>query len=312
MERDANYALVGLISAILFIGLVVFIVWLAGAGLSRSYDTYNIVFQGPVRGIAQGGEVHFNGIKVGDVSRIYLDPADSRLVIARVRVTTDVPIRQDSYATLEPQGITGVNYIQISAGTARRPLLKDTVPSGVIPTLGSRKDALSDLLAGGGAVMQRAIETLDRMNRVLSDENIKNIGATMSDVQAFTAELRERKSMVADLQRTAQDADKTVVQMRGLVTSANGLVNGDGKRTFAKLADAATEIESAAKGVHGMIDKLKGPTGDFAANGLPQMTAAIGNLQRATEHMDQAISDLRNDPRGILGKPPSKEIEVKP
>jgi phospholipid/cholesterol/gamma-HCH transport system substrate-binding protein len=134
----------------------------------------------------------------------------------------------------------------------------------------------------------------------------------MSDVQAFTAELRERKSIVADLQRTAQDADKTVVQMRGLVASANGLVNGDGKRTFAKLADAATEIESAAKGVHGMIDKLKGPTGDFAANGLPQMTAAIGNLQRATEHMDQAISDLRNDPRGILGKPPSKEIEVKP
>ena len=55
MERNANYFLVGLISAVLLTGLLVFVVLLAGRKFSRDYDVYDIVFQGPVRGLAQGG-----------------------------------------------------------------------------------------------------------------------------------------------------------------------------------------------------------------------------------------------------------------
>ena len=72
MEKEANYALVGLSTLILFAGLVIFVIWLARISLNRDYDTYDIVFQGPVRGLSQGGEVHFNGIKVGEVTKIQL------------------------------------------------------------------------------------------------------------------------------------------------------------------------------------------------------------------------------------------------
>jgi phospholipid/cholesterol/gamma-HCH transport system substrate-binding protein len=286
MERNANYALVGLISAILFIGLVVFVVWLAGSGFSRNLDTYNILFHGPVRGLSQGGEVHFNGIKVGEVNRIFLDPKNSTMVIATVRVTPDVPVRSDSVANLEPQGITGVNYIQISAGTPTKPLLKTVTPEGSTPTIPAKGDALSGLLAGGGDIIQRALETLSRVNRVLSDENIKSMGDTMTNIRTVTDELRERRAIIADAQKTMQDADTAVVQVRELAKSSNTLVNGDGKRAIAKLADAATEIEGAAKGMHGLVENLTGPTGRFASEGLPQLTNAIMSLQRATEHLD--------------------------
>src|ERR1700761_6202092 len=156
MEKNANYALVGLSSLILFVGLVIFVVWLARVSFSQEYDLYDIVFDGPVRGLSQGAEVHFNGIKVGEVTKISLDPHDSRLVIARAQVTSDVPIRVDSYATLQPLGITGVNYMDITAGTVSKPLLKDTVPNGHVPVMSGRRDALSDLLAGGGYIVQRS------------------------------------------------------------------------------------------------------------------------------------------------------------
>ena len=312
MERNANSALVGLISMILSIGIVVFVVWLAGFAFGRSYDTYDIVFQGPVRGLAQGAEVHFNGIKVGDVSRISLDPKDPRLVIARARVTSDVPIRQDSLATLEPQGITGVNYVQISAGTASRPLLKDTVPPGEIPILHSQRDALSDLLAGGGFIVQRSLETLDRVNQVLSDKNIKTIGAALSDIQATTAELRERKSIIADAQRTLQDADQAVLQFKALGKSSEDLVNSDGKRLLAKLSDSADQIQGASKDLRTMMAKLEGPTSDFATEGLPRMTSALVSLQRATDHLDEVLSEVESNPRGLIGKTPAKQVEVKP
>jgi len=312
MERNANYALVGLISTLLLIGLLVFLVWLSGPALSRDYDRYDIVFQGPVRGLSKGAEVLFNGIKVGEVTDLSLDKANPQLVVARAKVTSDVPIRADSYATLEPQGITGVNYIQITAGTGSKPLLRDTVPPGTVPILKTKRDALSDLLAGGGFVIQKSVEVLNRVNRVLSDENIKTLSATFSDVQAVTAELRERKSIIADAQKTIQGADQAVLQIRDLAKSSQNLVQGDGKRTMAKAADAATEIEAAAKELHVMVSKLEGPTTEFAADGLPKLSEAIASLRQATDNLDRLLSDIHDNPRGFLGKSPAKEIEVKP
>ena len=288
----------GVISTGVIIALLAFVVWLAGSKFSRDYDLYDIVFQGPVRGLAQGGEVHFNGIKVGEVSKISLDPHNPQLVIARARVTSDVPIRKDSYASLEPQGITGVNYVQITAGTATKPLLRDTVPDGVVPRMMSKKDALSDLLAGGGDVLQRTVEALDRVNRLLSDQNIKTFGASLSDIQALTAELRERKEIIADAQKTLQSADQAMQQIRDLAKSSNGLVNGDAKRTLAKLADTAEEAQGAMKDVRALTARLAGPTTDFATNGLPALTQAISGLQRTTENLDRVLNEVQTDPQG--------------
>ena len=67
MERNANYALVGLISTILLIAMIVFVFWLANFAFSAKYDTYQVVFHGPVSGLTRGGDVQFNGIKVGEV-----------------------------------------------------------------------------------------------------------------------------------------------------------------------------------------------------------------------------------------------------
>lgn len=312
MERNANYALVGLASTILLIGLVVFAVLLAGRKFSHDYDVYDIVFQGPVRGLAQGGEVHFNGIKVGDVNKIFLDPRDPQFVVARAKVTADVPIRTDSYATLEPQGITGVNYIQITAGTATKPLLKDTVNGNQIPRIASKKDALSDLLSGGGFIIQKTVEALDRVNRVFSDQNIKTLSAMIGDVQSVTAELRQRKTIIADAQKTLQDADEATKQITALGKSSQTLLDSDGRRALVKLGDAGAEIQGAAKDLRATLATLQGPTANFANSGLPQVTATLQSLQRATDHLDRVLSEVENNPRGTLGKAPAKEVEIKP
>ena len=85
MERNANYALVGLISTILLIAMIVFVFWLANFAFSAKYDIYEVVFHGPVSGLTRGGDVQFNGIKVGEVSDIQLDAQDPNKVIAKRR-----------------------------------------------------------------------------------------------------------------------------------------------------------------------------------------------------------------------------------
>jgi phospholipid/cholesterol/gamma-HCH transport system substrate-binding protein len=311
MERNANYALVGLSSLLLFIGLLVFVVWLARFQFARDFDTYDVLFVGPVRGLNEGGEVHFNGIKVGEVTTIELDRANTNRVIARVRINSDVPVRTDSRATLEPQGITGVNYVQVSAGTQDQPLLKDTVAEGV-PVILSQSSAISDLLAGGGTVLTRAIEALDRVSSVLSDDNIKAFSATVRDVQGFTAELNARKTMIADTQIAMQNIGGAAKDFSNVATSIQTTVDGDGRQAIRDLAAASRSIKDAAESAEGMIGRLEGPTGDFAATGLPQLSAAIVTLQEAAESLDRLVGQVEQNPRGLVSKAPAKQVEVQP
>jgi phospholipid/cholesterol/gamma-HCH transport system substrate-binding protein len=312
MEKNANYALVGLSAIVLFVGLVIFSVWLARISFSRDYDVYRILFQGPVSGLSQGGEVRFNGIKVGEITRINLYKPDPTKVETIIRVESEAPIRLDSFATVEPQGITAVSYIQISAGTPSKQLLKAVTPKGEIPLIRSQRSALSDLLAGGGTVLTRTIEALDRVNRVLSDQNVKTFSSALADTQAVTAELRQRKQVIADAQAALQSIDKAADEISALAESGQALVDGDGKRTMKNLADAAEEARATAKDVRAMIAKLEGPTTDFATHGLPQVSQAVVSLQSAAESLERLANEIEANPRGLVGKTPAEEMKVKP
>lgn len=312
MERNANYTLVGFASLILMIAAVAFIIWLGRLQFARDYDLYDIVFVGPVRGLTQGGEVHFNGIKVGEVTEVALDAKDPTRVVARSRINSDVPIRTDSYATLEPQGITGVNYIQITAGSNRMPLLKDATPKDQVPLLRSQSSALSDLLEGGGTVLARTVEALDRVNRILSDKNIATFSASLSDINVVTAELRDRKEVIADAQAALQSIDRAASDMSKTAQSVQGLVDGDGKRAMANISQAADEIKIAAGDARATIGALRGPTTDFATNGLPQLQQTITSLQGTAESMQRLIDEIAANPRQLVGKTPAREIEVEP
>lgn len=320
MEKNANYALVGLSTMILLIGMTIFVIWLARLRINAEYDLYDVVFQGPVRGLSQGGEVHFNGIKVGEVTKIALDRTNPSRVIARARVSADVPIRIDSFATLEPQGITGVNLVQITSGTASKSLLKTVEKArcarmairDCVPILKSQRSALSDLLEGGGTVLSRTIEALDRINRVLSDQNVKTFSAALSDTQAVTAEFRERKTIVADAQKALQNIDGAAQRFTKLGESGQQILDGDGRRTIKNVAEAAEEAKAAAHDARALVAKLQGPTTEFATTGLPQITAAVVELQSTAESLERLVNEIQRSPTGALSKPAAAEVKVKP
>jgi len=312
MERNAHYALVGLISVLLFMAAIIFVFWLARFQFTKQYDIYDVDFKGPVRGLSVGGEVYFNGIKVGQVTKLSLDSRDPNRVVALIRTSSDAPVRVDSIATLEPLGITGVNYVQISAGTVSKPLLKDTVPSNVVPVIHTKQGALDSLLQGGGDVLTRTVEALDRVNKVLSDKNIASVTTTLSDVQSVADEVKNQKQLLGDLDATIKSLDQTSQHIQQLADSSNALVNGEGKRTLKNAADAAEQLKAVATDARATLGKLQGPTTDFATNGLPRISSAIVSLQTAAESLNRAINDIEQNPQGVFNKAPPKEMKVNP
>jgi phospholipid/cholesterol/gamma-HCH transport system substrate-binding protein len=312
MERNAHYAIVGLVSLLLLLGMALFVVWLARIQFANEYDLYDVDFAGPVRGLSAGGEVYFNGIRVGEVTKLSLDAKRPDRVVARVRISSDAPVRVDSTASLEPLGITGVNYVQITAGTTTRPLLKDVTPDGRVPVIRTVRGSLESILEGGGTVLARAVDALDRVNKLLSDKNIATISGTFEDVHAITTQFRDQKDLIVHLDSAISSADAAAKKVAVLTDSTNNLVNGDAKRTLKNLGDAAEELKGAAMDGRALVAGLKGPTTDFAANGLPQISSTVIQLQTTIETLNRLIGDIEQNPRSLISKPAAKTLEVQP
>ncbi len=312
MERNAHYALVGLVSLVLVAALMVFVVWLARLQVANGYDLYDVDFAGPVRGLSAGGEVYFNGIKVGQVTKLTLNRNDPNRVVARIRIADDAPVRTDSTGTLEPLGITGINYIQITAGTTSKPLLKEVTPANRVPVIQTTRGQLESLLEGGGTVLSRAVDALDWVNKLLSDKNINSFSTTMANIEAVSTEIKNQKQLLADLDQTVKSANETAKRFTAVADNANGLLNGDGKRAVKNLADAADELKGTATEARKLVAGLEGPTAEFATTGLPQLTRAVVTLQQAAESLDRLVGEVERNPSAVISKPPAKTVEVKP
>ncbi len=312
MERDAHYAAVGIATIALLAALAVFSIWLARLQFNNDYDVYDIVFYGPVRGLSEGGEVHFNGIRVGEVTDLNLDPKKGDQVIARIRVDATTPVRVTSRAQLEPQGITGLNYIQITAGNPQSAILKTQYPDNVVPVIQSQPSPIAELLSGSGTVLAQTVDALNRINRVLSDDNIRSFSTSVKNVEALSSELEARKGMFAQLEQALTKANAAIGEYQALGVSARQLVEGDGRQAIANINRAADQAAEAAASANRTISGLERPVSDFATTGLPQLQQSIQSLEDATRALEGLVEEVRSSPRDFIGRAPTKEMEVQP
>ncbi|PZO04653.1 MAG: MCE family protein [Alphaproteobacteria bacterium] len=312
MERDAHYAAVGIATVALLAALAVFAIWLARLQFNNDYDVYDIVFYGPVRGLSEGGEVHFNGIRVGEVTDLNLDPNKGDQVIARIRVDGTTPVRVSSRAQLEPQGITGLNYIQITAGDANSAILKTQYPDNVIPVIQSQPSPIAELLSGSGTVLAQTVDALNRINRVLSDDNVRSFSTSLKNVESLTAELEARKGMFEQLEQALTKANSAIGEYEALGAEARRLVETDGRSAIANINSAAEEARGAIATINRTAEGVEGPLTDFTATGLPQLQQSIQGLEDATRSLEGLVDEVRASPRDFIGRAPTRELEVQP
>ncbi len=309
MERHANYALVGIVSTVFLIASIVFVVWLGGSQFRRDHDLYRIMFVGPVRGLSKGGEVQFNGIKVGQIQNIRLDEDDPNRVLTDIAVDRGTPIRVDSMASTEIQGISSVSVIQISAGSLQKPLLRK-VDGSERPIISSKANALSTLLQGGGQMVQAATEALNRVNRLLSDRTIANVGAAVEDIRLTSAEFAANRRMISNAASALAKLDRAATDIQGASASVRQIADGDGRRAFADISGAAGELKTAIHEAREAVARLDTRSADISTTTLPNINAAMISLQDTAESLDGLIREIQRDPRHALGKGSGREREL--
>ena len=176
METRANYVLIGLFMLAVTAGAFVFVYWFSRAGEGGDRANYRIVFDGAVSGLRTGGAVLFNGIKVGEVSDLKLNPQNPRQVLAAIAVDKSVPIRGDAKVGLDFQGLTGIASISIKGVSSDAPPL--TVENGQLPTLIADPAATRDVTAtirevavNASALVRRLDEDISENRKIVEDES---------------------------------------------------------------------------------------------------------------------------------------------
>lgn len=308
MERQAHYAVVGFITLIMMAVLGVSTYWFIQSGFNNTYATYNVLFSFQVDGLNKGAEVHFNGIKVGEVTALKLSGANGKNVIATVKIDAATPVRTDSFATLEPQGVTGLAYINISPGTG--PLIKfdSTKPP---PVIRSTESKLSKLLSGSGSVIEDAYETLGRINILLSDKNLTAFSNTMSNLEAVSADIKRREQMLNDAHEAIVSAGQAADSVNQLAQSTNRVISQDVPAAMKKVGDAADRVDSAATAVEDLSKDMQAPMKRLNDTTIPQMEQSLKNLDDASRSLKAVADEARQSPQGFASKPPAKDRKVK-
>lgn len=122
METRAPYALIGFFVLAVVAGVFGFVYWLHNSGGLGERTVYSVRFENTVSGLLTGAPLLFDGIRVGEVTGLSLDLRNPRQVTATIAVVSTTPIRTDTQAGLEYQGLTGVPVVSLLGGASTAPL----------------------------------------------------------------------------------------------------------------------------------------------------------------------------------------------
>src|SRR5215510_5457594 len=284
METRANYVVIGLFTLAVIAGGFGFVYWFSRTGDGGERAVYRVVFDGAVSGLRTGGWVLFNGIKVGEVSDLKLNPANPRQVIATIYVDRLVPMRTDTKVGLEFQGLTGIASIAVRGGAPDAPALAPV--GGKPPTLFAEKAATQDVTASVRDVAASTGALVRRVDDMLL-ENRDALKTTLGNLETFSATL-------------ARNSERLDRIMAGLETMTGEQVKG--------------ELLDTARSMRALSDNLDKRTADiavgltrFSNNGLREYEALAVDARRTLADLGRAIRNFDRNPQRVLFGPSSSD-----
>ena len=99
----------------------------------------------------------------------------------------DTPVKADTKATLEMQGLTGGIYVLLNEGTQTAADLPKTMKAPY-PEIGSRRSALAQIFQGAPELIAKGSLLLDKATLLFDEENRTAIKKILSNVESLTGD----------------------------------------------------------------------------------------------------------------------------
>lgn len=298
MESRVNYTAVGVFVLLLTLSLIGFAFWLANNGENESdYNYYHIYFDESVSGLSPEGSVQFQGVKVGKVTKIGINPRNTAQVEVTIRILKTTPIKTDTRATLKTIGITGIAYIALSGGKNGLPPIQTSKENyGIIPSAPSLTQRLDETINLIGARLESITEKTDKL---FTDENFDNIAHSLANLRSITAQIDSYQS---DIQALIHQTSHMETNLTHTSDSLNHVVQNDLVLTLKSLQDSSQEAHLLIRKIETSVERGDYDVRAIITPTMKELTHTLRQTQTLSQEMEQTLQALRESPSDLLFK----------
>ncbi len=331
METRASYLLVGTFVLAFAAGLVVFVIWLAKFQFDTEFARYDLRFTGSVTGLGTASPVRYSGVRVGEVIAISLSPDHPDEVQVTIEIDSKTPVRSDTVATLELEGLTGGLYVLLIGKSPEAPPLT-AAPGARYPVIASEASTLQQVIEGAPELVQKVDLLLARANDLLNPENRVSLANSLANIDAFTTTLKDHSGDIGTLIQDAgatmanvrkatanlevlaanlnKDAAQLATRFDTTLVSIDGMANGitravadsasDARALIGDLRNTAQSLRKTSDEVHAVIAENREPLSDFTATGLTEFTGLLIEMRDLVIALNRVTTELQRDPARFL------------
>ncbi len=318
METRANYVIVGIFTLVAIAAAFAFVYWASAIGERGETTTLRIRIPGSASGLGRGSAVLFNGVKVGDVRRVYIDVLNPTVAIADAEIDRLTPITKSTQADVGIAGLTGQANIELKGADPKEAnLLDQAEQDGRIAEITANPSAVTNLLQTAQNIFTRADNVLTDLETFTRDVR-GPLTQTAQNVEKFSQALASNSDgidkFLSSVSALAQELSGVSGKLDGTLKAAEELLNSVDRQKIQNIVgnvetftESLKEQSARFDGIVGNVDRAVTTINDFAkqadqtlakVDGIldgvnPQdVRAAIDNIAKASASADKAAADI--------------------
>ncbi len=294
METKANFLLIGAVTVLGILGLLGLLVWFAKVEIDRQYAQYEVLFES-VSGLGMAADVRYNGLSVGKVIGLGLDAEDPGKVRVRIEVEAGTPVKTDTAAQLNSQGVTGVAFVALTGGSPDAPLLRDAADPTAIPLIPAERSVVQALTEDAPDLVAEAVEAIKEIRSFLGQENRDSVATLLQNLESASGQLEIALRDFSDISRSVSEGTAEISRFTGRLdeigtTIQTTLVKVNETLDVTKVAIAEIEpTMQSATGAFTTAEKTLADVDKFVQDRVPgiadDLTAAVRSIETATEEL---------------------------
>jgi phospholipid/cholesterol/gamma-HCH transport system substrate-binding protein len=304
METRANHLWVGAVTLVLLAALAAFIVWIARLN-EGAQDEYDIFYGQSVSGLANGSQVTFAGVPVGQVTEIALAKNNPEFVRVRVKVREDVPILVGTRATIQAS-FTGVSTILLDGARKDNPPITcatTACPEGR-PVIPPGRGGFGEIVANAPLLLERLATLTEQLNIILGPENQKQLAGILENSNRLTGGLAdatpELTQNLKDFRVTMQEFNQTLDAVERLADSTNGLVGKEGEPLAQELRATLKSANATLASLSATLEDTRPAVRQLSTSTLPNAEATLQDLRATSRALRSITEKLESEGAGAL------------
>jgi phospholipid/cholesterol/gamma-HCH transport system substrate-binding protein len=299
----SNELKVGFLASIAFLILYFGFNFLKGNDIFSSARVYYVEYDN-VDGLMVSNQVMVNGIEVGKVKKVEIQPSKANKILVTLRLSQDIVIPDKTVAVLSDGALLGGKIIRLrlegKGNLAEDSFLKGETEVGVTALLKERAIPVianaDSLLVSFRQISNKFDHTGTYLNTLLktSNETVSNINGSVNGIVA------DNKANIAqissNMKTLSTDLIETEKQLRPLLTKFNTVADS---LNALKIGKTLNEVDATVVSLKKIVQGLE--RGEGTAGKLIKNDSLYLGLNKTIVDLDKLLLDFRLQPKRYIG-----------